>query len=174
LIHKRIPGRDASSFSAGLPKTLGEKLHSRSVDHPQPVQVALGCDGQYFMMLDSGRYYWSVFEPEVRDYMDRNTKFGFDHVCLGSNNGVSMYFISTRKNGYFIWNTPQQFKGLVSKYQVDATALGPNGEWFVRYHGDQIAYGNVGTEFKNAIREFKDRVKSVKFGNNCTYLIRYT
>ena len=161
-----------SSWTAGMPTKLHNKLNGRSRQSPSPTYVAMGSEGRYYIEFEDGQYEWVGPERLSKD-LKKNDSFVVS-VAFGEN--LEDYAIVWEDGSYSYSGIPTKAANvLVSNKNKTLLniALGPNGEYWIKM--SHMSWFNGGTEFLTSMEQNKGRdVKFVDFGSDDTYILRYS
>lgn len=174
-------------WSANLPPTLYKKVHGRLGSHPNsPVSavdyVALGPEGNYFVQFWNGHQAW--VGPASLSAALNSKAMQVELLAFAADDGWYVMW----EDGSQAWeNIPAALATNMlgrrtsmgadaAAATVEGVALGPSGEWWVRYANGDTKKGGLCDSMQVAyahIRSQGHEVASVVFGCNNSWAIRY-
>lgn len=163
------------SYTEGMPTGLYNKLHHRGANQPKPTYVAMGSMDRWYVRYDSGVSQWNNVPKSLTDAINENPTVP---VCLAFGRVHNSYCVLW-SDGTWSWcNVPAKLENVLGYKGRDKSApkfvsLGPNGEYFVRLENGKMWWGNFDDEsiYDN---DMSDRITSIHFGADGTYIARYT
>jgi hypothetical protein len=171
----------ASSWTAGLTDNLYNKLKGRQDTLPSPTYVAMGSGGRYYIEFADGKSEW-VGPKAICKYLQNPEAFG-----VHSRDGVRSVAFGADFDTYFIvynggyWNhgggIPTGLVDLLERREcaadLDHVSLGPGGEWYLAATNGRAWWGGVPDDFGEFIKDVKNSIEFVDFGEGGSYIIRY-
>jgi len=169
------------SCTAGLTDNLYNKLKGRQDTLPSPTYVAMGTEGRYYIEFADGKTEW-VGPKAISKYLQNPEAFG-----AHSRDGVRSVAFGEDSDTYFIvyegghWkhdgSIPAGLVDLLKRREhvgdLDHVSLGPGGEWYVAATNGRAWWGGVPDDFGEFIKDMKNSIEFVDFGERGSYIIRY-
>jgi len=155
----------------GLNKQLYSKLAGRNQALPGPSYIALGSQNRYYVKFEDGRCQWvgcDALSQELRKHRPLKT------IAFGET--WNSYFIVYEDGGYSYKGIPYHVNDIIQKNQceIECVSLGPKGEYFMKMKNGRVWWGGMSYNAMNKVNRLKDRVKFIDFGENETFVCRYT
>lgn len=162
------------SWTAGLPKFLHNKLNGRQAHLPKPTYVALGSQNRYYIKFADGKSEWVGCNAMTE--LLNTSKRSVATVAFGGS--YDSYFV-VFDDGFWQCSTiPSGLTDLLGRRNnrgdLKCVSLGPRGEYFLAAKNGRAWWNGLTSEGMKRVASIKDRVQFMDFGDNGTYLVRYT
>ena len=177
--------QDGTCWWSDIPRGLFNKVNGRLKGQSQRAgvdYVALGHNDSYFLQFEDGSQFWDG--PDALTEALKGRRGGVELLTFGPDDGWYVMW----DDGAVAWEgIPQglhnQVHGRMHSMPngaraatVEEVAVGPEGEWFVRYANGDWRANLAGRGMREAMDELQaqgDDVVSVAFGYDDTWAIRY-
>ena len=170
-----------SSWTSGLTDNLYNKLKGRQDTLPSPSYVAMGTKDRYYIEFEDGRSEW-VGPAAINKYLQNPEAFG-----ELSRDGVRIVAFGKDFDTYFIVYTCGHwtYEGRIPAGLVDLlkrrdhvgdlhhVSLGPSGEWYLAATNGKAWWGGVPDDFGHFVKDVKNSIEFIDFGEGGSYIIRY-
>jgi len=162
------------AWTSGLPKNLYNKLNGRQRSLPSPEYVAMGNMDRYYIRFADGKSEWVGCEG-MSDELKTTTR-RVKSVAFGER--WDSYFIVYTDGWWSYSGIPDELSQLMKtrnkRSDLECVSLGPDGEYFVSAKNGRAWWGGTSCDNIDAIAKIRDRVKFIDFGDDNTFLCRYT
>ena len=161
------------AWSAGLTKQLHNKLNGRQRHLPSPLYVSIGSFDRYYIRFEDGKSEW-VGCDEMTDYLQQEYRT-VKTVAFGEE--WDSYFVLFEDGGWQSNNIPYGLSNWINRNSspdLACVTLGPNGEYYVRAKDSSSWWGGIEPDNWNRMKKFRGRIKFMDFGDDDSYVIRYT
>lgn len=142
--------------------------------NPSPTYVALGSQGRYYVKFSRGISKW--VGPDTMGKILREGNKNVRTIAFGEE--WESFFI-VFEDGCWLsnWNIPHGLSNLLRKrnHSTDLrlVSLGPKQEWFLKAADGKVWWGGVSDNFSNNMREIRDSITEMYFGEHESYFVRY-
>ena len=164
-----------TAWTKELPIQLYNKLNGRQKSLPKPEYVALGSKDRYFVRFRDGASQWSNHDEGFTKIIKEDER-AIRSIAFGEHS--DSYFIVYENGGYNYCNVPSALDDLMEERgqlgDINCVSLGPDGEYFVEIENGQAWWGGTTEENLERISQVRDRVHFIDFGDDGTFLCRYT
>ena len=185
-------GNGGVAYTPNIPHPLYQRLsqlRSSKLHSSRPKYVSLGTKDRFFVTFHDNTFHYSkglkVLDRELKKLSKPpiSVAFGttYDAFCIVYDDGTYKYHgrgiptaFTERLNASTSTTNPTAAVRPIQR--LSSMALGPSGEWFVRYQDGQVDYGNVSTEMNHAIQELRrdgHTINFLDFGENSSYFVSY-
>mmetsp|Transcript_36919 Transcript_36919/g.110599 ORF Transcript_36919/g.110599 Transcript_36919/m.110599 type:complete len:468 (-) Transcript_36919:97-1500(-) len=162
-----------SSWTEGLTTPLYNKLNGRQKLLPGPEYVAIGSRGRYYVRFKGGSSQWYGCEEMCKTLRTDNREV--KTIAFGED--WNSYCIVFSGGGYEYVAVPSELDKLLQqrdKTDLECVSLGPKGEYFISAENGKAWWGGMTNKGLKSIRSVKDGIKFIDFGDDDSYLCRYT
>ncbi len=179
------------AYTSGLTEELVRLLTMRQTQKMSPPKyVALGSQGRYYIKFRDGTAEWSGCKDMTNILnLARNSSRAVKGIAFGE--GRDSYFIVFEDGGWKYNDIPYKLEILMHRIEdsigkrneldyLDCVTLGSEGQFFVRakmMSDTDYQYWFGGLTKQRIISDaslYKDRIQFVDFGDNGTYIMRYS
>ncbi|KAL7470846.1 hypothetical protein ACHAXS_011127 [Conticribra weissflogii] len=162
------------AWTSGLPKLLHNKLKGRQRSLPSPVYVAMGSQDRYYIKFADGKSEW-VGCDEMGTELKSNSRT-VKTVAFGEY--WDSFFIVYTDGCGVCKHIPTALLELLrtrqSRADLECVSLGPDGEYFLSAKNGRAWWGGLTHSNIDSIKEVRDRIKFMDFGDGDSYFVRYS
>ena len=166
------------AWTSDCPTQLTNKLKGRSRNLPKPVYVALGSKDRYYILFEDGKSQW--VGPENLGDAIHKRRSRARSVAFGSE--WNSYFV-VFEDGHWQYggDLPYGLTSFIQKHKkrinIKRVSLGSDDQWWIEYDGcdnSNQRWGGIDNKTRSRIGCKKNRMKFLDFGDDDTYILRYT
>ena len=179
-------GNGGVAYTPNIPQPLYQRLsqlRSSKLHSCRPKYVTLGTKDRYFVTFHDNTFHYGkglkALDREIRKLSKPplSVAFGstYDAFCIVYDDGTYKYHGRGIPTNFIDRIAATNNTSIPSKL-LSSVALGPSGEWFVRFQDGRVDYGNVGNEMNQAIKELLNdghTINFLDFGENGSYFVSY-
>ena len=177
-----VQERGGWQHSGGMPDALSElmaqELKKKLKKQRSPAYVALGSNSRYYIRFTDGSSRWQgdseTFNEKVREGKEKD---GVLTVAFGK---AGSWFIVYNDGGWYYMDPPiglkEKIEARKSAGDLKCVSLGSNGEWFLSAKNGRSWWGGWSGDSKlpTEIRDIKDRITYMDFGEDDLFFVRYS
>lgn len=168
---------DGQAWTAALPELMRKAVHDRTRGGVMPVVVhaAMGRENRFYLRYADGLHDW-LASPACSEHIRRKP---VESVAFGPN--FSSFCIIHRDGSLSFEDLPAPCEACLARRspqeaRVQHVALGPEGEWWIRFMDGSQAYGGVGSDLSNrllALDKAGTAAVHVSFGAGGTWVLTH-
>ena len=163
----------SSSWGAGIPQSLGDRLRDRALSLPKVNLVCLGQDEEtYFVQFEDGTAQFKIPNKRLWGFLMGSGTIA--SIAIGPNNS---YYCRNSTGMSIYENLPKGLSDTLVGTPVMNVNLGAGGEWFVRFSDGSWSCGGHTIFCGECIEKIKERggkIHEIIFGQDETWMIRHS
>jgi hypothetical protein len=168
--------RGGWSCTGGVAKLLHNKLNGRQKSLPHAEYVAMGSQDRYYLSFEDGKSEW-VGCDEMSKVLNKETSRKVKTVAFGDD--WDSFFVVFADGWWCSLNIPHELQKLMDsrkqRADLDCVSLGPSGEYFLQAKNGRAWWGGgMAPKNRSIAGKHKNRITFMDFGDNDTFLYRYT